>query len=444
MAEAAPSLRRELRLRDLIFLNITAVASVRWVAAAAHAGPGSISLWVLAIAAFFVPSALVVASLSQRFPDEGGLYIWTKRAFGDWHGFLCAWLYFLANLLFIPGLALAGIALSGYVWNTDPARLAQNRVYTLTATLILIWGAYLAHLFGLRIGKWAGNIGGFATYLCGALLVAFAAWLTAHGGSVTRFSLVPAANWDNLNMWSQIAFACVGLELGPILGGEIIDPRRNVPRAAWISAVLCAAFYIGGTAAMLAVLKPEQISQVTGLAQAGQTIGLRLGWPAFSPLFSLLIVIGTFGALASWIGGNTRLPFVIGLDRYLPPAFARLHPRWATPYVSVLTQAVAATLLLALTQAGETMTAAYQILVDMTVITTFLPFLYIFAAGWKYGLRIASALGFGISLAAIGLSIVPPPEVRSWPVFEAKVLGGCVLLSGLGWLIFTLNRRARA
>ena len=132
MADAAPSLRRELRLWDLVFLNITAVASVRWVAAAAHAGPGSISLWVLAIAAFFIPSAFVVASLSQRFPEEGGLYVWTKRAFGDWHGFLCAWLYFLANLLFIPGLALTGVAISGYVWNTDPAQLAQNRVYTLS------------------------------------------------------------------------------------------------------------------------------------------------------------------------------------------------------------------------------------------------------------------------------------------------------------------------
>src|ERR1700688_4003961 len=100
MVEAAPALKRELRLWDLVFLNVAAVASARWLAAAAHAGPGSVSLWVLAICAFFVPSAFVVSSLSQRFPDEGGLYIWTKRAFGDWHGFLCAWLYFLSNLLF--------------------------------------------------------------------------------------------------------------------------------------------------------------------------------------------------------------------------------------------------------------------------------------------------------------------------------------------------------
>lgn len=443
MADAAPVLRRELRLGDLIFLNITAVASVRWVAAAAHAGPGSISLWVLAIVAFFVPSAFVVSSLSQRFPDEGGLYVWTKRAFGDWHGFLCAWLYFLSNLLFVPSLALAAIAVSGFIWHADPVELAQNRTYTLTATLILLWGAYLAHLFGLKIGKWAGNIGGVATYLTAALIMAVATWLVSREGSVTRFNLLPAPNWDNLNIWSQIAFALVGLELGPILGGEIINPRRNVPRAAWISAAACAVFYIGGTSAILALLRPPEISQVTGLAQAAQVAGTRLGLTAFSPLFALLIVIGTFGSLASWIAGNTRLPFVIGLDHYLPQSFARLHPRWATPYISVLTQAIASTVLLAATQAGETVTAAYQILVDMTVITTLVPFLYIFATGWKYGQRLAASLGLGISAIAIVLSMVPPPEVKSWAIFELKVIGGCLLLGSVGWVIFARHSRTQ-
>ena len=155
-------------------------------------------------------------------------------------------------------------------------------------------------------------------------------------------------------------------------------------------------------------------------------------------------MIGIFGALASWIAGNTRLPFVIGLDHYLPPAFAKLHPRWATPYISILYQPAASIVLLAPTQAGETMTAAYQILVDMTVISTFLPYLYIFGAGWKFGQRLAPALGLAISPAAIGLSIVPPPEVRSWKVFEAKVMGGCLLLNRTRLAPFRVETRRPA
>src|SRR5271156_3424377 len=107
MTSSAPALRRELRVWHLVFFNISAVAAVRWLAAAAHAGPGSITLWLLATGAFFLPSALVVSSLSARFPDEGGLYIWTREAFGPWHGFLCAWLYFISNILFFPTVLLS-------------------------------------------------------------------------------------------------------------------------------------------------------------------------------------------------------------------------------------------------------------------------------------------------------------------------------------------------
>jgi amino acid transporter len=441
-ADAAPALKRELRLWDLVFLNVAAVASIRWIGAAAHAGPGSITLWMLAIAGFFIPSAFVVSSLSQRFPDEGGLYIWSKRAFGDWHGFNCAWLYFLSNLLFVPSLALTGVAISAYIWHANPAALAQNRPYTITFTLLLLSGAYLAHLFGLKIGKWAGNIGGGATYISAALLVAVAGWIAWRHGSVTHFKIMPAPSWDTLNTWSQIAFALVGLELGPILGGEIINPRRNVPRAAWISALGCAAFYVAGTTAVLVLVTPPDANQITGPAQAGLSAGLRLGWSAFSPTFALLIVCGIFGSLASWIAGNTRLPFVIGLDHYLPEAFARLHPRWGTPYVSILFQAGASMVLLGATQAGETVSAAYQILVDMTVITTLLPYVYIFCAGWKFGQPIASACGFTISVAAIALSLVPPPEVTSWQVFELKVVGGSLFLTGIGWIIFARRTRS--
>src|SRR6266478_8399673 len=94
----APALRRELRLWHLVLFNLSAVAGVRWIAAAAHAGPGSLTLWLLAAVFFFIPSALVIAGLAEKFPEEGGMYIWGKRAFGDWHGFLCAWFYFLSNV----------------------------------------------------------------------------------------------------------------------------------------------------------------------------------------------------------------------------------------------------------------------------------------------------------------------------------------------------------
>ena len=109
-------LRRELRLRDLILFNVCAIASLRWIAAAAHAGPGSLVLWIIAGLLFFLPSAVIVGALSRKFPQEGGMYIWTKHAFGDRHAFLCAWFYFISNVLYFPSLLLAGVSMTAYLF----------------------------------------------------------------------------------------------------------------------------------------------------------------------------------------------------------------------------------------------------------------------------------------------------------------------------------------
>jgi len=435
-------LRRELRLWHLVLFNLSAIAGVRWLAAAAHAGPGSLTLWLLAAVGFFLPSALVVSSLSARFPEEGGFYIWTKHAFGPWHGFLCAWLYFVSNILYFPTLLLSGVAMASYMFGQSGVRYSENPVYAIPVTVAVLWLAFLVNLVGLRVGKWPGLLGGVSTYLIAALLCSFGLVVAWRFGSATHFQFIPEASWDNLNFWSQIALAMTGLELAPILAGEIHNPGKNIPRAAWLSGFLGAGFYMAGTAAMLVLLAPERISPMTGLAQAGNLAGSRLGASWLSPVFALLITLGVIGQLTTYIAGNTRLPFAIGLDRYLPEAFAKLHPRWHTPHVSILTQAILSTLFLLLTELGENLRAAYQILVDMVVIATLIPFVYIFATGFKYGQRLAGAAGALIAGIAVVLSCSPPPGIASVWLFELKIIGGTLLLALAGRVIFVRSRGA--
>jgi amino acid transporter len=440
MAESRPALRRELRLWHLVLLNVSAVAGIRWLAAAAHAGPGSLTLWLLAVSAFFLPSALVVSSLSERFPEEGGFYVWTKRAFGDWHGFLCAWLYFLGNIIYFPTLLLSGVAMAGYMFGPSGIRYSENPAFAIPATFLALWLSFLAHLVGLRVGKWTGILGGGSTYLIAALLVAFGLLVLWRYGSATHFRLLPEASFENLNLWSQIAFAMVGLEVAPILGGEIYNPRHNIPRAAWISGFLSAVFYIGGTAALLVLLPPQRISVMTGLAQAGQIASARFGSAWLAPCFALLITAGVIGQLSVFVAGNTRVPFALGLDHYFPPALAKLHPRWRTPYVSILMQGVLSSAFLLLMQLGENLRATYQILVDMTVIATLIPFVYIFASGFRFGQRWAGTSGALTSLLAVIISASPPSGVASVWLFELKVVGGTLLLVLAGWLIFVRSK----
>ncbi len=444
MPETGPELRRELRLPHLVFFNISSVAGLRWLASAAHAGAGSLLLWLIAALAFLLPSALIVASLSQRFPEEGGFYIWTKRAFGDWHGFICAWLYVISNILFLPTLLLSGVTMASYMLGPRGIRYAENPWYAIPTTLAVMWFAFLVNLLGLRFGKWPSVLGGGSTYFIAVLLCAFGLLVVWRFGSASRFHLIPEASWSSLNFWSQIALAMTGLELTTVLAGEIHNPTWTIPRAAWISGFGCAAFYIGGTAALLALLPADRISNLTGLAQAGDTVGARLGANWLSPCFALLITAGFIGQLCTYIAANTRLPFALGVDRYLPPAFAKLHPRWRTPYVSIATQAALATLLLLLTQLGENLRAGYQILVDMVVIATLIPFIYIFGSGFKFGQRWAGVAGALVAAAGVVLSVSPPPGVASVWLFELKVVGGTVLLALAGRATFLRGKAAQA
>ena len=440
MPDAQPDLRRELRLWHLVLFNISAVAGIRWLAAAAHVGPGSLTLWLLAALTFFLPSALVIASLSARFPEEGGFYIWTKRAFGDWHGFLAAWVYFVSNILYFPTLLLSGVAMASYMFGANGVKYSENAAYAIPATLAVLWVAILTNLVGLRIGKWPSMLGGAAAYVVALLLCIFGFMVAWRYGSATHFNIVPDVSWDNLNFWSQIAFAMVGLELAPIMGGEIQNPARTIPRAAWISGLLCAAFYMAGTAAMLGLLTPDHINPMTGLAQVGDLAGTRFGVAWLSSCFALLITVGVLGQLSTFIAGNSRLPFALGLDHYLPPAFARVHPRWGTPYVSILLQGVFSSVFLLAAELGESLRAAYQIMVDMTVVVTLIPFVYIFSSGMKFGQPWAGSIGAIVSAIAIVLSTIPPPGVASVWLFELKVVGGSLLLVWMGRVIFVRSK----
>lgn len=315
-------------------------------------------------------------------------------------------------------------------------RVAEDRAFALPITLAVLWAAFGANFFGMKVAKWISSLGGSSTFIIGALLGILAIAASLHSDIATQFELLPKANLSTVNFWSQIAFAFVGLELAPIISAEIRNPGRDLPRAAAISGAISAAFYISMTAALLMLLKPQEISPMTGLAQAGAAGAQRLGAPGISILLAALIGIALIGQLDTWIAGNTRLPYAIGLDRYLPEAFGRVHPRWGTPYVSLFVQALAATLFLLMAQLGESVRAGYQIMVDMMLIVTFIPFVYIFCAGFRFASRIAALSGLAVTLIAIVFAAMPPDETVSTVMFEAKVVGGSVFFAVVGWIVF--------
>ncbi len=282
----------------------------------------------------------------------------------------------------------------------------------------------------------------------------FGAW---HGGSATGFAghLLPdAADPALVKSFATMMFALVGLELAPLMSSEIRDPRRVIPRAIVAAGVLIAGFYLLGTAALLVALPREAIGSIAGIADAVDIVAVRLGVPWLGPLLALLMALASVGVLAAWVAGSARLPYAVGIDRHLPAALARLHPRWRTPHVALLTSGAITSALVVLALAGSSLGDAYQVLVDTTVVLTFIPIAYMFAAlpvlrarrlgegpavlpvaGGRAGLAAVTGLGLGSTLLAVGCALVPPAGADV-ALFYAKVLGGCVAFLLLGWLLW--------
>jgi amino acid transporter len=451
---------------DVVLFNIAAVLGPRWIAAAAHNGPASSSLWLLAAAFFFVPTALTIVELSTRYPSEGGLYVWSKEAFGDFHGFVAGWCYWVYTFFYFPGLLLASVAMSTFVLGPGYEWLNHDKRYLLAGSLALLAVAVALNIVGLGVGKWLQNAGGVGTYVPLVLLVGLGFWTWLRHGSATALSLrssLPRWDWDTLNFWSQIAFAFTGLELVCTMSEEVKDPRRTFPRAVWVSAALIVLVYFVGTLAVMAILPPEQVDPRSGVFQATARSSAGFGVAWLGGLAALLVTAGNAGGVGSTVAGVARVPMVVGIDRYLPAAFGRIHPRWRTPWVAMLVQAGLSAVILVVSQINETVLTAYQILVDAAIILYFIPFLYMYAAaialarrperhtaqnavlipGGPRGVRLVAGTAFVVTLCAIGVSLVPPADTHDVLGFELKLVGGTLLSIAIGLALYRRGSRER-
>jgi len=454
--DSSPQLERRLVLRDLVLFNLVAILGIPWVATAAKAGPGSITLWLLAAALFFVPQGLAVIQLAADLPHEGGIYAWTRKELGEAHGFVCGWCYWINNVLYYPSLLLSAAVTATFIFGKGESGLADNCAYVLPFTVIGLILAVGLNVVGVGTGKWLQNIGGLSVFLPGVVLVALGIYRVAAGTPVSTISLADLkpdlGNLPMLNLWATIAFAFAGLELSSTMASEIKDAPRTLPRSIYISAPIIAIIYIIGTCSMLWLIPRDQINVVAGPLQAIANGAGRNGWWVVA-IIALLLTVTRIGGVGAWLVGSSRVAFVVGLDRYFPEAFSRIHPRWRTPHVAILVQGAIAVffLLLSVLGKGTTVETAFLILIDMSLLIYFVPYLYLFvsfmvhcwkrehgpliAPGGKAGALLAGISGFGITLFAMVVALFPPPGTAQVWLHELKLGGGAAFLVGAGLVI---------
>jgi amino acid transporter len=457
MPAGASQLEKVLGRRDLILLFVAAVANLNIVPAIAAAGPLTLWIWLLAFAAYFWPQGVAVTELSAVWPGEGGVYIWTKNSFGEMHSFIAAWCYWLANVVYLPTVLLSCIGVAVYVFGPSVQKLADNPAFTGTASIALLAVLLLLNIRGESAGKWITNLGGIGTLIGAVVICALAAMvLMHHGGAVTATALTPHfSDWRMLAIFGTVCYSLQGLDLASIMGDEIREPKKVLPGAIFWGGVISGIAYIGVTGAMLVALPREQIGVMTGVLQSISSMADKVHLGLIVAPVALFEAAAILGTAAAWFSGAARLPFVAGIDNYLPQALGRVHPRYHTPYIALIVFAVLSALLILMSYMGASVSEAYLTLLAISVVLQLIPNVYMFAAllklarhrrypRWERKRMVSNgAFGLGSSMLGICLAFVPADSTTHVWLYEAKMICAIGGVLGIALLLYLRARRGK-
>ena len=445
-------LRRELGVSDLTLTQILFIVGLPWVGVAAKQGPAHVLLWLAAIAFFYLPSAAVVIHLNRAMPLEGGLYQWAKLGFNEVTGFLVAWNLWLFAILNTSETGLQVTQYFRYVLSEERAALTGHAGVVVMANVLILSALVAVTIAGLNIGKWVHKAGGVLMLATFAMLVALP-WLNVWHGSLAAFhplaTAMPAMTLLSFNIFAKMGFGALGgFEYVAIHAGECHSPERSITRSVALAAPIIGVMFIFGTSSVLALVPLDRIDLIAPIPQVLAAGFAPLGSTAWVAPFTIVLLLCTRVAQASvMFAGITRLPMVAGWDGLMPAWFTRLHPRYGTPANSIL---FVGAITLAFGMAGLVGVGkqeAFQLLWNASSIFYALTYLVMFAipiagVASPLWLKLASASGFLMTLAFVGLSILPIINVESRTIFALKISGVVIATNLIGAAVFVGRRRS--
>jgi len=462
VAAGQPHLKRVLGSRDLVLLFVVAVFNLNVLPSIAANGGVTIWLWLISLLLFFWPQGIAVIELAHRYPGEGGVYLWAKEVFGDFHGFLSGWCYWTNNMMYVPTVMLYFVGVSVFILGAGHESLADNRAFALFASVVLLALLVILNVMGLGVGKWINNLGGIGTFVAAFLLMGLGVIVCLKfGTNVHRADFqIPANPRFVLNSFGVICFGLVGLELASVMGDEIENPRRTLPGAVAWGGVLSGLLYIGATLTLLVAVDKSSISVLQGIVQAVSHMASRVGVAWVVAPFAFLLSLSIAGIGSAWLGGSARIPFVAGLDSYMPAWLGRIHPKYATPYAALIVHASVSLILVVINfMSTGRVQESFQRLLSLAVVLQLIPFLYVFGALLKialadkfvrghYGkgtLILAGICGLVTTSVGIALAFFPAQQITSLLSYEVWMFGGTVVFVGLAAFFFFVygSRKAR-
>jgi amino acid transporter len=464
-------LRKVLGLRDLILMQILIVFSASWTGTAALQSGTQVSYWMLGALLLFLPVAAVVQYCVQIWPYEGGVYQWTKHAFGPFAGFMSAWNLGAWVLLVVSSMGVQTASGISYALGPSAAWVAENRVIIYGLNVAIFGLILVVCVVGFRVGRWVSHFGTAATLFVAGLLIAL---LFVHPGTnqgrphvspQAPFSLrLPVLTLVSLNLFSKIAFnGFTALEQVAVFAGETRNAARSILRSAWIAAPIIALIYILMTGSILTYIRADQVDLVNPIAQVlsnafgtGASPG-SFDWGLLLGRVTILALTLSFIAqTAVYIAETSRLPMVAAWDHIIPAWFTRLHPRYGTPTRSLGVIVLGAIAFSFLASLGAGAGEAYQLISTSSFVCYGINYLLMFAVPLLVGtplslrpdlrpplfLRIACLCGASVTILSMTFNLVPIIDVpRPW-LFAMKVGCAALMINLIGAVIYWRGTRS--
>jgi amino acid transporter len=451
--------KKVLRGLDMTLFTVCAIIVIDTLAPSAAIGASTISWWLITLLLFFIPYGLITAELGSTYPDQGGLYVWIKRAFGEKWAARTTWYYWINVALWMPSVYILFAGMLSQLFFPDLPLWVQ-----IVIGIVMTWLTVWIGIITLETGKWVPNLGAILKVLIILVLGGGGVIFAARQGIANDLSfnaILPS--WDaGLMFLPVIVYSFMGFELMSGAGAEMQNPGRDIPKAIIISGALIAFFYLFGTIGILLALPLEELGLVSGIID---TLKAILGDTGLGNAVVTILGIGalyTFLAnMVTWTMGANRTAAEAANEGELPAIFSKLHPVNQTPVGAYVITGIVSTLVLVVygLMAGSN-EDLFWTLFAFSSIVFLLPYLAMFPAflklrnidvdikrpyqvpGGKVLAWVMALLCEVFILQAIIFFIWVPGEPIDW-VYAVPVLIGVVITIIIGEILLWTSRSHR-
>lgn len=375
--------KHALSLFSLTLITVVSVDSIRNLPATALFGSQLISFFLFGAFFFLIPCALVSAELSSGWPKQGGIYMWTREAFGDSVGFLAIWFQWIENVIWYP--TILSFVAGTFIYLIHP-QWANNPYFLIISILITFWGATWINLRGMRSSALFSNLCAIAGLLIPmALIIGLGLfWFFSDRPVQIHFSLAEILpHWDNKNIWislTAIMLSFCGIEVATVHANDVPNPQRTFPLSlAYASAIILGTLLLGALSIAI-VLPTNDISMVSGIMQAFDAFFLEYHASFLMPFVAVMLVFGGLGGLSNWIIAPTKGLLVAAQHGHLPVIATKTN-RFDAPIVILIAQAILVSLLCTVFLFIPSVNGSYWFLTALTSQVYMLMYIIMFATG---------------------------------------------------------------